>query len=64
VRHRVELGAGSPADDALSAPRAMVNEFGCPAEAFADIPTTPGSTVLTLADAGTLSTWQGDRLAG
>jgi hypothetical protein len=36
------VSGGSPADDALSAPRAIVNEFRCPAEAFADIPTTPG----------------------
>jgi urease accessory protein len=64
LRHRVELGAGSPADDAISAPRAMINEFRCPAESFADIATASGSTVLTLAAAGTLRTWQGDRLPG
>jgi len=64
LRHRVELGAGSLADDAISAPRACVNELRYPATAFADTAITVGSTVLTLAGGGTLSTWQADRLSG
>lgn len=67
LRHRVELGAGSLADDALSAPRAAINELRYPTEAFGDFPDAAidaGSTVLTLAGGGTLSTWQADRLAG
>ncbi|MCV7377295.1 urease accessory protein [Mycobacterium alsense] len=66
LRHRVELGAGSLADDAISAPRATVNELRYPAGDF-DLPDgaiDDGSTVLELAGGGTLSTWQGDRLAG
>lgn len=66
LRHRVELGAGSLADDSISAPRAAINELRYPTEAFAataDAP-EPGSTVLTLAGGGTLSTWQADRLVG
>lgn len=64
LRHRMELGAGSLADDIIAAPRAAVNELRYPAEAFADIPIDAGSTLLTLAGGGTLSTWQADRLAG
>lgn len=64
LRHRVELGVGSLADDAISAPRAFVNELRYPATVFAETAITPGSTVLTLAGGGTLSTWQADRLAG
>ncbi|MHA7652571.1 urease accessory protein UreD [Mycobacterium sp. ML4] len=61
LRHRVELGAGSPADDALSAPRAMISELHYPAT---NLMTQPGSTVLALAGGGTLATWQADRLTG
>jgi urease accessory protein len=64
LRHRVELGAGSAADDAISAPRATVNELRYPAWDFADTITEEGSTVLALAGGGTLSTWQADRLSG
>jgi urease accessory protein len=64
LRHRVELGAGSLADDAISAPRACVNELRYPATAFAENVIAAGSTVLTLAGGGTLSTWQADRLVG
>ncbi|WP_081260705.1 urease accessory protein UreD [Mycobacterium pseudokansasii] len=61
LRHRVELGAGSLADDVISAPRATINELRYPAvPCTADIP--GASTILTLAGGGTLSTWQGDRL--
>ncbi|MCV7075446.1 urease accessory protein UreD [Mycobacterium szulgai] len=63
LRHRVELGAGSLADDVISAPRATINELRYPATAF-DAAIDAGSTVLTLADGGTLSTWQADRLTG
>ncbi len=63
LRHRVELGAGSVADDDLAAPRAAINELRYPAEAFAATPDADW-TVLTLAGGGTLSTWQADRLAG
>lgn len=67
LRHRVELGAGSLADDTISAPRAAINELRYPAEAFGAFPDAAiddGSTVLSLAGGGTLSTWQADRLAG
>jgi len=64
LRHRVELGAGSLADDAISAPRACVNELRYPATAFADTAIAAGSTVLALAGGGTLSTWQAERLTG
>lgn len=61
LRHRVELGAGSLADDPIAAPRAAINELCYPATLFSDgMPS--GSTVLTLAGGGTLSTWQADRL--
>lgn len=57
LRHRIELGAGSLADDELGSPLACVSEFhypSCDAQ-------TPGLT-LALAGGGCLSTWQGDRL--
>ena len=63
LRHRVELGAGSLADDALCAPRAGINELRYPAAAFT-VPADVGATVLTLAGGGSLSTWQDDRLIG
>lgn len=63
LRHRTELGAGSLADDAISAPRAAVNELRYPAEVFGTS-AIDGSTVLELAGGGTLSTWQGERLIG
>ncbi|VAZ75858.1 Urease accessory protein UreD [Mycobacterium persicum] len=62
LRHRVELGAGSLADDVISAPRATINELRYPETTLAsDLPDT--STILTLAGGGTLSTWQGARLS-
>lgn len=67
LRHRVELGAGSLADDALCAPRASVNELRYPATTstgFDKRGVDTRSTVLALAGGGTLSTWQGDRLTG
>ncbi len=61
LRHRVELGAGSVADDELSAPRAMISELRYPTT---DSAAEAGSTVLALAGGGTLTTWQADRLTG
>ncbi len=57
LRHRIELGAGSPADDALGAPRACISELRYPETTFDH----PG-TVLELAGGGALATWQGGRL--
>ncbi len=62
LRHRVELGAGSVADDSIAAPRAAINELCYPTTEFTNMP--GASTVLTLAGGGTLSTWQADRLLG
>ncbi len=59
LRHRVEIGAGSIADDALAAPRATVGELHFP---LAPEQTQPEFTVLTLAAGGVLTTWQGDVL--
>lgn len=64
LRHRVELGAGSLADDAIAAPRAAINELRYPAMDSRNAGIEDGSTVLTLAGGGTLSTWQADRLPG
>jgi urease accessory protein len=57
LRHRLELGPGSVADDALGAPLACVSElrYPEPADAAAGI-------TLTLAAGGSISTWQGARL--
>nr|WP_082969073.1 urease accessory protein UreD [Mycobacterium sp. E2699] len=63
LRHRVELGAGSLADDPISAPRAAINELRYPETGFESTATDAGATVLALAGGGTLSTWQADRLA-
>ena len=57
LRHRVELGAGSMADDAIAAPLACVSEFHYPC---ADV--TTGGVTLALAGGGSLTTWQGERL--
>ena len=57
LRHRIELGRGSVADDELAAPTACISELRYPeTEAV-----TAGMT-LALAGGGCLSTWQGDRL--
>jgi urease accessory protein len=59
--HRIELGAGSVSDDVLGAPRAISSELCFPATSCtATMP--PDSTVLALADGGTLTVWQGQRL--
>lgn len=63
LRHRMELGAGSLADDELAAPRALVTEVCYPTKDFTTA-TEPEWTVLELAGGGTLSTWQGERLTG
>jgi urease accessory protein len=57
LRHRIELGSGSLADDDLGAPMACISELRYP-ETEAD---TAGAT-LALAGGGCLSTWQGQRL--
>lgn len=64
LRHRMELGAGSLADDSIAAPRAVISELRYPTTAFAATPIDDGSTVLALAGGGTLSTWQAERLTG
>jgi len=57
LRHRVELGRGSVADDELGTPLACVSELHYP-ETDVDTVGTP----LQLARGGCLSTWQGGRL--
>jgi len=57
LRHRIEVGTGSVADDELSAPRACVSELRYPATTF-----ETAGTLLELAAGGCLATWQGDRL--
>jgi urease accessory protein len=64
LRHRVELGAGSVADDSIAAPRATINELCYPTNEFGNNSMPSTSTVLALAGGGTLSTWQADRLLG
>jgi urease accessory protein len=57
LRHRVELGIGSVADDALGTPMACVSELRYPQTSF-----DGAGTILELAGGGSLSTWQGRRL--
>ena len=57
LRHRIELGRGSVADDELAAPMACISELHYPDTE----PDTAGMT-LALAGGGCLSTWQGERL--
>jgi urease accessory protein len=57
LRHRIELGNGSVADDALGTPMACISEFHYPNTEVE----TEGIT-LALAGGGCLSTWQGERL--
>ncbi len=57
LRHRVELGAGSLADDELGRPMACVSELSYPTTQ-----TDAPGTVLELAAGGCLATWQGSRL--
>lgn len=57
LRHRIELGNGSVADDELGAPLACISELHYP-----DSDVETAGTALTLAGGGCLSTWQGQRL--
>jgi urease accessory protein len=57
LRHRVELGNGSLADDEIGAPLASISELHYP-RSDADAP----GTTLALAAGGCLTTWQGRRL--
>ena len=57
LRHRLELGPGSVANDALGTPLACVSELRFPEPA----PDAAGTT-LALAGGGSISTWQGERL--
>jgi len=59
LRHRVELGAGSVADDELGTPLACVSELRYPETTF-----DGAGVLLKLAGGGSLSTWQGRRLGG
>ena len=58
LRHRIELGEESATHDLLGAPLASVSELRYP-----DIAADALGTVLELADGGSLTTWQGERLA-
>jgi urease accessory protein len=57
LRHRIELGHGAVADDALGTPMACVSEFHYP-----DSEVETEGVALALAGGGCLSTWQGERL--
>jgi urease accessory protein len=57
LRHRVELGDDTVADDLLSAPRACVSELTYPHRSD-----DAQGTALSLAAGGWLATWQGERL--
>ncbi len=61
VRHRLELGAGSAADDLLAMPRAVASELRYPDERAAATTGLTGA-LLPLAAGGTLSTWTGAHL--
>ncbi|WP_179468931.1 urease accessory protein UreD [Mycolicibacterium vinylchloridicum] len=57
LRHRMELGPGSVADDALGTPLACVSELRYPEPAE-----DAAGLTLALAAGGSISTWQGARL--
>jgi urease accessory protein len=57
LRHRIELGNGSVADDALGTPMACISELHYPDTEVATV-----GVSLELAGGGCLSTWQGERL--
>jgi urease accessory protein len=59
LRHRIELGRGSVADDELDAPLACVSELHYPGSNA-----ETAGVKLALAGGGCLSTWQGQRLTG
>jgi urease accessory protein len=58
LRHRIELGSGSVADDELGAPLACDSELHYP-----DSDVDTAGVPLALAGGGCLSTWQGLRLS-
>jgi urease accessory protein len=62
LRHRLELGAGTAADDLLSAPRALSSELRYPDDSPAATLGVAGA-LLPLAAGGSLSTWTGARLS-
>jgi urease accessory protein len=57
LRHRIELGNGSVADDELGVPLACISELHYP-----DSDVETAGVTLALAGGGCLSTWQGKRL--
>jgi urease accessory protein len=57
LRHRIELGRGSVADDELGAPLACISELH-----YRDGDVATAGMPLALAGGGCLSTWQGERL--
>jgi urease accessory protein len=57
LRHRVELGAGSVADDVVGAPLAYVGELRYP-----DVVFDAAGVLMELAGGGSLASWQGTRL--
>jgi urease accessory protein len=57
LRHRIELGNGSVADDEVGTPLACISELRYPEAAF-----DAAGTLLELASGGGLATWQGERL--
>ncbi|GAB3225429.1 urease accessory protein UreD [Mycolicibacterium hippocampi] len=57
LRHRVELGNSSVADDEIAAPGASISELHYPCS---DV--EAAGVTLALAGGGCLSTWQGERL--
>jgi urease accessory protein len=57
LRHRIELGHGAVADDALGTPMACVSELQYP-----DVGAQTPGTTMELAAGGSLTTWQGERL--
>jgi urease accessory protein len=57
IRHRIDLGTGSVADDELGTPLACISELRYP-----DIASDAAGTLLELAAGGSLATWQGARL--
>ena len=58
LRHRIELGSGSVADDELGTPMACISELHYPDIAMS----TTRASRWRLAGGGCLSTWQGERL--
>jgi urease accessory protein len=57
LRHRIELGSASVADDELGEPLACISEMHYP-----DSDVDTAGIPLALAGGGCLSTWQGERL--